>query len=77
MKTPIQQLIDRLELLYDLNPTELDYREGLAAAVTEAKLMLPFEKMHIKHAWTDGGESILTQTATAYFNNTYQQQNQL
>jgi len=73
MKTPMQQLIDRLETLYDLNPMEVEYRAGLADAITEAKLMLPFEKSHIKHAWQDGSEGILTQSATAYFNEVYNQ----
>ena len=73
MKTPIQQLIDRLETLYDLNPMEVEYRAGLADAITEAKLMLPFEKSHIKHAWLDGREGILTQSATSYFNEVYNQ----
>jgi len=73
MKTPMQQLIDRLEVLYDCNPMEPDYREGLADAITEARLMLPFEKSHIKHAWQDGAEGILTQSATEYFNEVYNQ----
>jgi len=73
MKTPIQQLIDRLEILYDCNPMELEYREGLADAIAEARLMLPFEKSHIKHAWQDGSEGILTQSATEYFNDVYNQ----
>jgi hypothetical protein len=73
MKTPMQQLIDRLESLYDLNPMEQEYREGLADAIVEAKLMLPFEKSHIKHAWQEGSEGILTQSATEYFNDVYNQ----
>ena len=71
MKTPIEQLIDSLEAMYDMNPMEPDYRTGLADAITGAKMMLPIEKSHIKHAWLDGREGILTQSATSYFNEVY------
>lgn len=73
MKTPLQQLIDHLEAMYQMNPMEPDYREGIADAITGAKMMLPVEKSHIKHAWQDGSEGILTQSATAYFNEVYNQ----
>lgn len=71
MKTPIQQLIERLNVLYDLNLLEQEYREGLADAIAEARLLLPFERVHIKHAWRDGADGVLSQTATGYFNEVY------
>lgn len=71
MTTPLNQLIDRLETLYDLNLMEPDYREGIADAIAEARLLLPIEKSHILNAWQDGAEGITNQSATVYFNSIY------
>lgn len=71
MKTPLQQLIERLQEAYDLNPMEPDFREGLAEAVGYARNLLPVERAHVKHAWQDGAEGILNQTAEGYLRETY------
>lgn len=72
MKTPIEQIIDRLEELYEANPLDRDYRAGLAEAIGIARNHLPIERSHIKAAWRAGGEEIITQTATDYFRNLYE-----
>lgn len=72
MKTPLQELIERLDDLYAANPMELEYREGLADAINQARLLLPIERAHFKAAWRDGGESILNQTAEEYLRETYE-----
>lgn len=72
MKTPIEQLIARLEELYEANPLDRDYRSGLAEAIGVAKSHLAIERSHIKAAWRSGGEEIITQTATDYFRNLYE-----
>lgn len=71
MKTPLQQLIDRLSTLYDLNLLEPEYRSGLVDAIAEAKLLLPIEKSHILHAWQDGAEGIINQSPNSYFKQIY------
>lgn len=72
MRTPLQELISRLEDLYDANPMEPEYREGLAEAIGQARLLLPIERSHFKAAWRDGGEGILNQTAEEYLKETYE-----
>lgn len=72
MKTPLQELIKRLDDLYAANPMEPEYREGLADAINQARLLLPIERSHFKSAWRDGGESILNQTAEEYLRETYE-----
>ena len=71
MKTPIQQLILRLEEAYEANPTQREYREGLAEAISNARSLLPIEQAHIKAAWRDGADGILHQTAEGYFRSVY------
>lgn len=71
MKTPIQQLILRLEEAYEANPTQREYREGLAEAIGLARALLPVEQAHIKAAWRDGAGGILHQTGAGYLNSTY------
>jgi len=71
MKTPLQELITRLDDLYDANPMEPEYREGLAEAINQARLLLPIERSHFKAAWRDGGQSILNQTAEEYLKEVY------
>lgn len=71
MKTPLQELIERLSDLYDANPMEPDYQAGLSDAINQARLLLPIERSHLKAAWRDGGESILNQTAEEYLIDAY------
>jgi len=71
MKTPIQQLILRLEEAYEANPTQREYREGLAEAISNARSLLPIEQAHMKAAWRDGADGILHQTAEGYFRSVY------
>lgn len=71
MKTPLEELITRLDELYDANPMEPEYREGIADAINLARLLLPLERSHLKASWRDGGESILNQTAEQYLRDTY------
>lgn len=71
MKTPIQQLILRLEEAYEANPTQREYREGLAEAISNARSLLPIEQAHMKAAWRDGAHGILHQTAEGYFRSVY------
>ena len=71
MKTPIQQLIDRLEEIYQANPMEPEYRAGIGDAILQARLLLPVEAGHIKEAWRSGGENIITQTGSEYYRNIY------
>ena len=51
---------------------EPEYREGLAEAIGQARLLLPIERSHFKAAWRDGGEGILNQTAEEYLKETYE-----
>ena len=71
MRTPLQELITRLEDLYDANPMEPEYREGIADAILQARLLLPIERSHLKASWRDGGQSILNQTAEEYLKEVY------
>jgi hypothetical protein len=66
MKTPMQELIDKLEYLQRTNPNKLFIEQGihhgLEAAIKEAKSMLEKEKEQIMDAydagWSDGVHSI-------------------
>lgn len=71
MKTPLTELILRLGEMYDMNPMEPEYREGVADAILQARKLLPLERSHLKHAWRDGSEGILNQTAEGYLRETY------
>lgn len=71
MKTALEQLIERLQEAYDMNPMEPDFREGIAEAIGLAKNLLPVERANIKHAWQDGAEGILNQTAEGYLREIY------
>ena len=71
MKTPIQQLILRLEEAYEANPTQREYREGLAEAIGLARALLPVEEAHLLASWRDGAEGIAHQTARNYFRTLY------
>lgn len=73
MRTPLTELIARLNALYDMNPMEPEYREGLADAIAEARLLLPIEQSHLRGAWNDGNGGILNQSATEYLNEVYDQ----
>lgn len=71
MKTPMQELIRRLDDLYDRNPERGDYRAGLFEALTEARRSLQGEADHIKNAWREGQSGVRHQTATEYYLETY------
>lgn len=70
----MQELIARLDDLYDQNPTQQEYRAGLAEAISEARRMLKLESEHIKTAWRDGQSGIKNQTGTDYYLETYGKQ---
>lgn len=72
MKTPLEELILRLGDLYDANPMEPDYREGLAEAINQARILLPIERSHLKAAWQDGSEGLLTQSPGEYIREVYE-----
>jgi hypothetical protein len=56
MKTPMQELIDRLDYLIGLS-NETMYEFGLKVAKKEAESMLEKEKQQIMDAWVDGDNS--------------------
>ena len=70
----MQELIGRLDDLYDQNPTQREYRAGLAEAISEARKLVKPESEHIKSAWRDGQSGIKNQTATEYYLETYGKQ---
>jgi len=74
MRTPLQELIVRLEEIRDVNPMDPDYQAGIADSIAQARLLLPIERSHLKAAWRDGGQSILNQTAEQYLSETYERQ---
>lgn len=71
MRTPLAQLIERLDAVYEANPMHQEYREGLAEAISNARSLLPIEQAHMKAAWRDGADGILHQTAEGYFRSVY------
>lgn len=71
MRTPLQQLLDRLNEAYESNPTHPEYREGLAEAIGLVRALLPVEEAHLKAAWRDGSEGVINQSAAQYLRETY------
>lgn len=58
MKTPIRELIDRLNRMAEPqvsdSPEEQEYKGGLRVAATRAEIMLGYEKSAIQHAFYEG-----------------------
>lgn len=58
MKTPIRELIDRLNRMAEPqvsdSPEEQEYKGGLRVAATHAEIMLGYEKSAIQHAFYEG-----------------------
>lgn len=73
LKTPVHQLIERLQELHSANAQYPEYQEGISEALSAAVSMLATERSHIKQAWREGAEGILVQTAEQYFRETYNQ----
>lgn len=68
----MQQLIDLLQEAYDSNPTERDYRQGLAEAIGLARSLKAAERSHIKQAFREGSDGIIDQTGEDYLRRVYE-----